>query len=297
MIITSPRHGPHHCRRSQDSRTCSIERCIPSFSSPSPLRSLILLIWEIVVRIHLLDARFFPTPSSVIEELVLLLQSGQLFVDIGWTLLRVVIGTLLGTIPGVILGILLGLSPIVRAFVQPAISALYPVPKIALFPLVMLIFGIGEASKWTIVAVAVFFQVFYSTLAGVVNIDRIYLDVASNFKASRWQTFCTIAIPGALPFIFTGFQLGIGMALIVVVIAENFGTQVGVGFMIWRSWQIFEVRDMYVGLIVVALMGYCFQLLLQRLQKAIIPWRGTAVLKRMRQRRPGAIENNFDIYS
>jgi ABC-type nitrate/sulfonate/bicarbonate transport system permease component len=234
---------------------------------------LLLLVWEIVVRIHLLDARFFATPSSVIEELFLLLQSGQLFIDIGWTLLRVVIGTLLGTIPGVILGILLGLSPILRAFVQPAISALYPVPKIALFPLVMLIFGIGEASKWTIVAVAVFFQVFYSTLAGVVNIDRIYLDVASNFKASRWQTFCTIAIPGALPFIFTGFQLGIGMALIVVVIAENFGTQVGVGFLIWRSWQIFEVRDMYVGLIVVALMGYCFQLLLQWLQKAIIPWR------------------------
>jgi NitT/TauT family transport system permease protein len=237
----------------------------------SPL--LILLVWEIAVRIHLLDARFFPAPSSVIEELVLLVQSGQLFVDMGWTLLRVVVGTLLGTIPGVIVGILLGLSPMVRAFVQPAISALYPVPKIALFPLVMLIFGIGEASKWAIVAVAVFFQVFYSTLAGVVNIDRIYLDVASNFKASRWQTFCTIAIPGALPFIFTGFQLGIGMALIVVVIAENFGTQVGVGFLIWRSWQIFEVRDMYVGLIVVALMGYCFQLLLQRLQKAIIPWK------------------------
>jgi len=237
----------------------------------SPL--LILLVWEIVVRIHLLDARFFPAPSSVIGELILLAQSGQLFIDIGWTLLRVVIGTLLGTILGVVLGIFLGLSPMVRAFVQPAISALYPVPKIALFPLVMLIFGIGEASKWAIVAVAVFFQVFYSTLAGVVNIDRIYLDVASNFKASRWQTFYSVAIPGALPFIFTGFQLGLGMALIVVVIAENFGTQVGVGFLIWRSWQIFEVRDMYVGLIVVALMGYCFQLLLQRLQKAIIPWK------------------------
>jgi NitT/TauT family transport system permease protein len=272
MIITSP----NTVRIIADARKTEnlFDRAMHSelfIAIAAPL--LILLIWEIVVRIHLLDARFFPTPSSVIEELVLLLQSGQLFVDIGWTLLRVVIGTLLGTIPGVILGILLGLSPIVRAFVQPAISALYPVPKIALFPLVMLIFGIGEASKWTIVAVAVFFQVFYSTLAGVVNIDRIYLDVASNFKASRWQTFCTIAIPGALPFIFTGFQLGIGMALIVVVIAENFGTQVGVGFMIWRSWQIFEVRDMYVGLIVVALMGYCFQLLLQRLQKAIIPWR------------------------
>ena len=275
MIITS--HNTVRIIADARKREGLLERALHSelfVAVAAPL--LLLLIWEIVVRIHLLDARFFPAPSSVIEELFVLLQSGQLFIDIGWTLCRVVIGTLLGTIPGVILGILLGLSPIVRAFVQPAISALYPVPKIALFPLVMLMFGIGEASKWIIVAVAVFFQVFYSTLAGVVNIDRIYLDVASNFKASRWQTFCTVAIPGALPFIFTGFQLGIGMALIVVVIAENFGTQVGVGFLIWRSWQVFEVRDMYVGLIVVALMGYCFQLLQQRLQKAIIPWREDA---------------------
>ena len=262
-IVADARKGPNLFERALHSELF--------IAIASPL--LILLVWEIVVRVHLLDARFFPAPSSVIVELVLLAQSGQLFIDIGWTLTRVVIGTLLGTIPGVVLGIFLGLSPLVRAFVQPAISALYPVPKIALFPLVMLIFGIGEASKWAIVAVAVFFQVFYSTLAGVVNIDRIYLDVASNFKASRWQTFHSVAIPGALPFIFTGFQLGLGMALIVVVIAENFGTQVGVGFLIWRSWQIFEVRDMYVGLIVVALMGYCFQLLLQRLQKAIIPWK------------------------
>ena len=238
----------------------------------SPL--FILAVWEVLVRVGVLDARFFPTPSSVIVELFALIQSGQLFIDIGWTVLRVVIGTLLGAIPGLIFGVLLGLSPTLRAFIQPAINALYPVPKIALFPLVMMIFGIGETSKWIIVAIAVFFQMFFSTLAGVVNIDQIYLDVASNFKANRWQTYWTIAMPGALPFIFTGLQLGVGMALIVVVIAENFGTQVGVGFMIWRSWQIFEVRDMYVGLVVVAFLGYCFQLLLQFLQRKVIPWKG-----------------------
>lgn len=238
----------------------------------------ILGVWEILVRTGLLDARFFPTPSSVIVELFVLIQSGQLFIDIGWTVLRVIIGTLLGAIPGLIFGVLLGLSPILRAFIQPAINALYPVPKIAMFPLIMMIFGIGETSKWIIVAVAVFFQMFFSTLAGVVNIDRIYLDVASNFKANRWQTYWTIAMPGALPFIFTGLQLGVGMALIVVIIAENFGTQVGVGFMIWRSWQIFEVRDMYVGLIVVAFLGYCFQLLLQQLQRKVIPWKGQSTI-------------------
>jgi NitT/TauT family transport system permease protein len=234
---------------------------------------VILAIWELLVRVHALDARFFPAPSSVILDLVSLLRSGQLFIDIGWTLSRVLIGTMLGAIPGLIFGILLGLSPTLRIFGQPIVNALYPIPKIALFPLIMMIFGIGESSKWVIVAVAVFFQVFFSTLAGVVNIDRIYLDVASNFKASRWQTYRTIAIPGALPFIFTGLQLGLGIALIVVVIAENFGTQVGIGYMIWRSWQVFEIEDMYVGLIMVALLGYAFQLLLQDLQKRVVPWK------------------------
>ena len=237
----------------------------------SPL--LILLVWEVLVRLHILDARFFPTPSSIIEELFVLLQGRAIYVNIGWTLQRVVIGFVLGAVPGIVLGVLLGLSPTLRDFLQPAISALYPVPKIALFPLIMIIFGVGEASKWVIVAVAVFFQVFYSTLAGVVNIDRIYLDVTSNFKASRWQTWKTIAFPGALPFIFTGCQLGFGMALIIVIIAENFGTEVGLGYQIWQSWQVFEVRDMFVYLLVVSLLGYVSQVLILRLQSAVLPWK------------------------
>ena len=236
---------------------------------------IILIIWEILVRTAILDARFFPAPSSVIVELALLIRSGELLTHLWWTIGRVVVGFLLGAVPGVILGIVMGLSPAIRAFLQPVIASFYPIPKIALFPLVMMIFGLGEMSKWVIVAVAVFFQVLFSTLSGVVNIDRIYLDVASDFRATRWQAYRTVALPGALPFIFTGFQLGLGMALIVVVIAENFGTEAGLGYLIWRSWQIFEVRDMYVGLLMVALLGYCSQLVLLRLERALIPWKQT----------------------
>ncbi len=237
----------------------------------SPLA--ILIIWELLVRTGVLDARFFPTPSSVLIDLVKLIRDGAVFIDIAWTLERVLIGFVLGAVPGIVFGILLGLSPTMRALLQPAISALYPIPKIALFPLIMMIFGIGETSKWVIVAVAVFFQVFYSTLAGVVNIERIYLDVAATFKANRWQTCRTIAFPGALPFIFTGCQLGLGMALIIVIIAENFGTQVGLGYLIWQSWQVFEVQDMFVYLLLVALLGYGLQVLILRVQSAVIPWK------------------------
>ena len=233
----------------------------------------LLLIWEALVRVGLLDARFFPAPSSVIQELWAMVASGIIFKHLGYTLTRVAMGFLIGAIPAVLLGIVMGLSPAIRAFLQPAIYSIYPIPKVALFPLFMLIFGLGEASKWAIVAVAVFFQVLISTLAGVVNIDRVYLDVAADFRASRWQAYRTIALPGALPFIFTGFQLGVGVALIVVVIAENFGTEWGLGYVVWHAWQVFEVREMYVGLIMIALVGYLSQLLVQRVERLVIPWR------------------------
>lgn len=240
-------------------------------ATASPI--IMLLLWEALVRAGILDARFFPAPSSVIRELWGLLSSGVLIKHLGYTLSRVGVGFVLGAIPAVLLGIVMGLSPAVRAFLQPAISSIYPIPKVALFPLAMLIFGLGESSKYAIVAFAVFFQVLISTLAGVVNIDRIYLDVAADFRASRWQAYRTIALPGAMPFIFTGFQLGLGMALIVVVIAENFGTDFGLGYLVWHSWQIFEVREMYVGLIMIALVGYTSQLLMERVERFAIPWK------------------------
>jgi ABC-type nitrate/sulfonate/bicarbonate transport system permease component len=237
---------------------------------------ILLLLWEALVRGGLLDPRFFPAPSSVIQSLLAMASGRELWVHAGYTVSRMLVGFVLGAIPGVLLGIVMGLSAPIRAFLQPAIASIYPIPKIALFPLVMLIFGLGEPSKWVIVAVAVFFQVLMSTLAGVVNIDRIYLDVAADFRASRWQAYRTIALPAALPYIFTGFQLGLGMSLIVVVIAENFGTEYGLGYVIWHSWQIFEVRDMYVSLILVALLGYLSQLGLARLERVLIPWRRPA---------------------
>ncbi|TFY96968.1 ABC transporter permease [Ramlibacter rhizophilus] len=234
---------------------------------------LLLLFWELLVRVQLLDSRFFPMPSTVLRDLAVQAAAPQLWIHAGYTVSRMLVGFAFGAVPGVLLGIMMGLSPVLRSLLQPAIAAIYPIPKVALFPLVMLMFGLGESSKWVIVGVAVFFQVLMSTLAGVVNIDRVYLDVAADLKARRWQAYRTIALPAALPFIFTGFQLGLGMALIVVVIAENFGTEYGLGYVIWHSWQIFEVRDMYVALILIALLGYLSQLLLARIERAVIPWR------------------------
>ena len=117
---------------------------------------------------------------------------------------------MIGAVPAILLGVLMGLVPIVRAALQPIVGALFAIPKVAILPLMMLMFGLGEQSKWAIIAIAVFFQVLISTTAGVANIDRIYLDVGRNFGAGRLATLWTIALPGALPGDLRGDQARLG---------------------------------------------------------------------------------------
>ncbi|MBI2369364.1 MAG: ABC transporter permease [Deltaproteobacteria bacterium] len=241
-------------------------------SLASPL--LLLVLWELLVRVHLLDYRFFPAPSSIARTFAGLILSGEIFLHLKVSLARIVIGFALGAAPALLLGMVMGLSFVIRAVLKPVVAATYPIPKIAVLPLVMLIFGLGEASKYVIVGIGVFFLVLINTMAGVMNIERIYLDVAKNFNASRRDLYLTVALPGALPLIFAGFRLGLGIALILIVAAEFVGAKTGIGFLIWQSWQTFEVETMYVGLVVISILGYLSSLLLDELERWCIPWKG-----------------------
>lgn len=233
----------------------------------------LVAVWEIVVRLGLLDARFFPAPSSIISTFGALLRSGELEANTWISMQRLFWGVLLGGVPGVALGVAMGLYRPVRAALDPIIAATYPVPKSALLPLILLLFGLGEASKIVMVAIGVFFPVVINAAAGVLQIDPIYLDVGRNCGANRWQVFRTIALPGALPFIMTGIKLGVGMGLILIAIAEMVGAQSGLGFMIWNAWQILAVKTMYVGLVTIAVIGFVLTLALNEIERRLIPWR------------------------
>ncbi len=172
-----------------------------------------------------------------------------------------------------IVGLAIGLFSPVRAIIQPLVDATFPIPKIAVLPLFIMIFGIGEESKYGIIATAVIYLVLINTAAGVRNIDRIYLDVGQNFHASRLMMFTDIALPGALPLILAGIKLGMGIALLVIVSAEFVGAKSGLGYLIWTSWQVFQVEKMYVGLAVIALVGVAIAVLLNGVERWIIPWR------------------------
>lgn len=233
----------------------------------------LLVLWEIATRTGILDARFFPAPSQIFDTLVTLVGNGTLWKNTWASLQRLFWGTLLGGVPALMLGIAMGLYRPLRAIVDPLVSATYPVPKSAIMPLILLIFGLGEASKIVMVAIGVFYPVLINAVAGVREINTVYLDVGHNFRASRWQVFTTIALPGALPLIMSGVKLGIGMGLILIAIAEMIGAKSGLGYMIWNAWEVLSVETMYVGLLTIALLGFLFTLFLNEIERVIIPWR------------------------
>ncbi len=249
-------------------RVTSLERLV-SLLSPLAL----LLIWELLVRNRILDARFFPAPSAVLKTLVALLTSGVLLSDLGVSLVRIAAGFTLGALSGMILGLLMGVSRLVRAAVKPLVGVIYPIPKIAILPLVMLIFGIGEVSKYVIVAVGVFFIVLLNTMAGVMSIDKIYFEVGRNFGAGRSDVLRSIAVPGALSLIFTGLRLAWGTALLLIVAAEFVSSRSGIGFLIWNAWQTFSVEEMYSGLLTISAVGLVSFAIFDAIERRLVPWR------------------------
>lgn len=237
----------------------------------SPL--LLLALWETGARAGWLDTRFCPAPSAIVRELATMLADGELWEHLAVSLARISIGFVVGAVPGIVIGLTMGLSPTVRAILQPLVHATFPIPKVAILPLFILMFGFGEASKYAIIAVSVVYLVLINTHEGVRQIHPIHFDVGRNFGASRWLMFCDVALPGALPQILAGLRTSLGVALLVIVAAEFVGAKSGIGYLIWNSWQIFAVEKMYVGLMVTALLGFASAALFNLAERVLVPWR------------------------
>ncbi|SMC04977.1 NitT/TauT family transport system permease protein [Sulfobacillus thermosulfidooxidans DSM 9293] len=237
----------------------------------SPL--ILLIVWEMIVLLGMVNAKFFPTPTQIVGSFWHLATTGLLYLDLKASLYRILAGFFLGAIPGLILGLLMGLFPFVRAVLEPVVSATYPIPKLALLPLFMLIFGIGNLEMILVIATGAIYLVLINTVSGVLEIPSIYWDVARDLKASGWDRFKTVALPGALPLIFTGLRLSMGMAVLLIVAAESDGANHGVGFLIWRAYDIYNIRQMYVAFVLLSLMGYLLTLIINEIEHLVVKWR------------------------
>jgi len=234
---------------------------------------VLLLVWEALVWSKAVDARFVPAPSTIFQAAWQMTLSGELWEHVRASLVRLGAGFVIGVVPGVALGLVMGLNRYVRAALDPLVSATYPIPKIAILPLLMLAFGIGEASKIAIIAIAVVYLALINTMLGVMTLERVYFEVARNYGAPWRKLFTRVIIPGALPHIFTGLRLSLGVSLIVIVGAEFVAAKSGIGYLIWTSWESLVIEKMFVGIIVITVLGVVFTAVLKEIESLCIPWR------------------------
>ena len=216
---------------------------------------LSLLVWELLYWIGAINPIFMSYPSKIITEGYTLIVNGELTMNILFTLGNFLAGFVLAAIVGVIIGLITGwYRPIGKAF-DPFLTAMLGTPRIVLLPLITLWVGVGFSSKVLIVFIAGVFPIILNTMTGVKNLDPNLTRVANCFGASSLQSFRTVALPGALPQIVSGLRVGIGQSLVGVIAAEMFVSTGGVGYFVAQSAANFNIHRIFVGIVVVIILG------------------------------------------
>lgn len=233
----------------------------------------LLVAWEVVTRTGWVPALFLPSPLGVIETGVEMLGSGELLTHIVTSLRRIVLGFGLGALGGVSVGLAVGFFSLAEAVGNPLIAATFPIPKIALLPLLILWLGIGEASKIAVIMLGVFFPMAINTYTGVRNADPLLIRAAVSFGAGRWSLIRKVMLPSALPMIFAGLKLGAGTSLLLLVAAEMIAANAGIGFLVLHAQNLMETTKLMVGIVLLSVLGVCSHWLLVRLERVAIPWK------------------------
>ncbi len=234
---------------------------------------LFLAGWEAAVALALVNPLFISSPSRIARAALALFADGSILNDLRVSGLEFLVGYGLAVVIGVPLGILMGWYSRLDAVLDPFVSALYATPRIALLPLVMIWFGIGLMSKIAIVFLGAIFPILVNTITGVRTIDADFVRVARSFGSSDRQLFLTVALPSSVPLLLTGLRLGLGHALIGIVVGEMYGATEGLGFLIAVSGAAFQTDRVMVGIILIASAGVALTALLRLIERRFERWR------------------------
>ena len=238
---------------------------------------LLLALWEIVARTGLVDPIFMPPFSDVLKVTFHeLFVTRELLTHVGYSFARAGTGFCLAAVVGITLGILMGRSRVIESFVDPLISAIFPTPKLALFPLMMVLLGIGDASKIALIFMGCFFPIVISTYTGVKNVDKYFIWNARTKGASNRQVLLTVVLPAALPFIFAGLRVATSTAFLLIVASELIASNEGLGFLILYAQRSFYPELMFGGILLVASMGFTVDRLLLALGEWLFSWQERA---------------------
>jgi NitT/TauT family transport system permease protein len=227
---------------------------------------------ELLVRSGVDTGLFLPAPSVVLGSLWKLIRNGMMLENLAFTLVRIAGGLFFGGTTGVILGLVAGTSRRMRGIIDPLVAALHPIPRLAFFPLLIVVFGLGESSKIAAVSLGAFFPMFLNTVAGVRSMNPVHLDLGRNYGADARQMFVHVLLPGAMPMILTGLRLSANTAFHGTIGVEMVGSRTGIGAMLWLSWQTFRIDNLYAILIVIAMNGIGLAKLIRWICNRTAPW-------------------------
>src|SRR5262245_7148952 len=235
--------------------------------------AVLLAVWEAASRLGWVPVLFLPPPSGVVAEAGRMIASGEIARHVAVSLVRIGLGFAIGALAGTGLGLVLGASRVAEAVGNPLIAVTYPIPKIALLPLMILWLGIGEAPKVAMIALGVFFPVAINTHAGVRDTEPLMVKAATSLGARRGQLLRKVILPSALPMILAGYRLGAGIALLLVVSAEMINATAGIGFLILHAGDLMLTGQLMVGLVLLSLLGLVSTWALRALEAYLVPWR------------------------
>jgi ABC-type nitrate/sulfonate/bicarbonate transport system permease component len=232
----------------------------------------LLMLWELGSRLALMSPRYFPAPTTIGWVLADRFAAGDLGAHTLVTLTRLGAAFAIAALPAVPLGLLMGIARPIRDAVEPYIAFIFPVPKVTLLPFLLIVLGVGEPAFVLTGALSAFFQIVISTLAGVQTMDPRLLEVGRNYGAHGARLFRKVILPAALPAIFTGLRLGLGLALVALVAVEFIAAKSGLGHLVYRHWQMLSTPEMYAAFALVGALGLVLTRGLRALQARLLVW-------------------------
>ena len=233
----------------------------------------LLVAWQAGAHWGGVGGRFLPPPLAIGQALWALAVSGELWAHLSASLGRFALGWSIGTLAGLVVGFCVGLFTLARAPGMAIVSALFPIPKIALVPLFIIWFGIGEGSKLVTLAFGVFFPTVINTVAGVDGVPRGLIRMGQSFGLSRAAIVAKIVLPGALPVVLSGFRITTSTAIILLVAAEMIGADKGIGSFVLQAGNLYDTEGLMAGIVVLSALGLTVAWQLGRLERMLLAWR------------------------
>jgi ABC-type nitrate/sulfonate/bicarbonate transport system permease component len=233
----------------------------------SPL--VVIIIWEFVGQMKFVDPVFLPAPSAILKELLLMIKTGELFVHIGYSMGRMIVGFSLACVVGVLLGLTMAWFRFIDRIFEPLIDLIRPVSPLAILPLAILWLGIGHSSKIFIIFYGALFPIVLNTYAGIKGVEKATVDAAKTLGATKVELLFKVAIPSALPIILTGIRISSAIAMIVVVASEMVAATAGLGYLILTAEQVYKTEEMFVGILCISILGFGLDRLIKYIQRKV----------------------------